>query len=248
PEVLREIFAALGDDPRLIAETLARQTLADRLVRNWYARDERFHGAVRGRAEAALAGLPDPGQLKAIGADYSETTWRLARDGEKDGEPSGTVQSEVVLEAGEWREKLAQLAEMSLREEDGAFAVTALLRQGPETFTTATARWPKTGFAEWWAAGRGIRADLAESAPGTYEKVSIAAASPCLPDLGSPGLPGPRRSAPAVWPGSEMIVWGGYSLDGLGDKVFQDGGRYTPATDTWLPTTINGAPSARVEH
>src|SRR5882672_5669657 len=35
PEVLRETFAALGDDPSLIAETLARQTLADRLVRNW---------------------------------------------------------------------------------------------------------------------------------------------------------------------------------------------------------------------
>src|SRR5262245_15986918 len=30
PDVLRELFAALGDDPYLIAETLARQTLADR--------------------------------------------------------------------------------------------------------------------------------------------------------------------------------------------------------------------------
>jgi N-acetylneuraminic acid mutarotase len=248
PDVLREIFAALGDDPRLIAETLARHALADRLVRNWYARDERFHGEVRRRAEAALAGVSDPSQLKALGADYSEATWRLGRDGEKDGEPSGTVQGDVVLEAGEWREKLAQLSEMPLREEDGAFVVTALLRQGSETFTTATARWPKTTFAEWWSGGRGIPADLPESAPGAYEKVSIAEASPCLPDLGSPGLPGPRRSATAVWTGSEMIVWGGYSLDALGDRVFQDGGRYTPATDTWLPTTINGAPSARVEH
>ena len=44
PEVLRQIFAALGNDPFLIAETLARQTLAERLIRNYYARDERFHG------------------------------------------------------------------------------------------------------------------------------------------------------------------------------------------------------------
>src|SRR5262249_22507254 len=75
PDVLREIFAALGDDPRLIAETLARQTLADRLVRNWYAGDERFHGDVRRRAEAALAGMSDANRLKTLGAEYSETTW-----------------------------------------------------------------------------------------------------------------------------------------------------------------------------
>src|SRR5947208_2857362 len=37
PEVLRELFAALGNDPFVIAECLARSALADRLLRNWYA-------------------------------------------------------------------------------------------------------------------------------------------------------------------------------------------------------------------
>ena len=53
---LQELYAALGNDPFVIAETLARQTLADRLIRNWYGSDTRFHGEVKRRAEAALRG------------------------------------------------------------------------------------------------------------------------------------------------------------------------------------------------
>src|SRR5213076_3104098 len=41
PDVLRELFAALGDDPFVIAECLARPALADRLLTNWYAYDQR---------------------------------------------------------------------------------------------------------------------------------------------------------------------------------------------------------------
>jgi len=45
PAMLRELYQALRNDPELIAETLARQTLAERLIRNWYASDDRFHGS-----------------------------------------------------------------------------------------------------------------------------------------------------------------------------------------------------------
>src|SRR6266403_4997295 len=38
PEVLREIFEALGNDPFVIAECLARPVLAERLLTSWYAR------------------------------------------------------------------------------------------------------------------------------------------------------------------------------------------------------------------
>ena len=44
PGTLMEIFAALDNDPFLIAEILARQVLADRFARNWFASDERVHG------------------------------------------------------------------------------------------------------------------------------------------------------------------------------------------------------------
>ncbi len=244
PEVLREIFAALGDDPRLIAETLVRQTLADRLVRDWYARDVRFHGDVRRRAEAALVGVTDPTQLKSLGTEYSETTWRLARpDGAKDESPSATKPGVIVLEAAEWREKLAQLVEMRLQEEDGAFVVTGLLRRGQGTFTTATAWWPKTTFDQWWSDGSAFTGALTAPACGNFERVTVAAATPCVPDSYTPK---PRRNATAVWTGSEMIVWGGYNAGIY--AAFNDGGRYNPSTDSWVATSTDGAPAGRVYH
>jgi hypothetical protein len=55
PDVLRELFASLGDDPQLIAETLARPSLADRLIREAYTRDEPAVGGARRRPHAAQA-------------------------------------------------------------------------------------------------------------------------------------------------------------------------------------------------
>ena len=39
PEALLELFEALGDDPFVIAECMARPALADRFLANWYAYD-----------------------------------------------------------------------------------------------------------------------------------------------------------------------------------------------------------------
>ena len=47
PEVLRELFKALGDDPFVIAECLARPMLAERLLTNWNTFDERIHGRAK---------------------------------------------------------------------------------------------------------------------------------------------------------------------------------------------------------
>src|SRR5207247_11471855 len=54
PGVLREIFAALGNDPFVIAECLARPILAERLLTELYAHDQRFHGELKRRDESEL--------------------------------------------------------------------------------------------------------------------------------------------------------------------------------------------------
>jgi len=51
PERLLELYAALGNDPILIKECLARASLVDRLTRNFYAFDPTFHAEARRRAE-----------------------------------------------------------------------------------------------------------------------------------------------------------------------------------------------------
>ena len=72
PEVLRELFEALGNDPFVIAECLARPALAERLLTNLYAHDQRFHGELKQRAEAELQAHPTVEQMKQLSGKYSE--------------------------------------------------------------------------------------------------------------------------------------------------------------------------------
>ena len=51
PEVLRELFDALGNDPFVIAECLARPVLAERLVTDLYTHEQRIHGEVKAEPE-----------------------------------------------------------------------------------------------------------------------------------------------------------------------------------------------------
>ena len=58
--------------------------------------------------------------------------------------------------------------------------------------------------------------------------------------------PSARQRHSAVWTGSRMIVWGG-TVTGA-PSVTASGGLYDPATDTWAPTSMTNAPSARHSH
>jgi hypothetical protein len=49
-----------------------------------------------------------------------------------------------------------------------------------------------------------------------------------------------------VWTGNEMIIWGGDYYDGS-DHFLNTGGRYNPDTDSWTPTRIINAPTARAD-
>src|SRR5437870_11170875 len=72
PDVLRELFEALGNDPFVIAECLARRALAERLITNWYAYDQRIHGELRRRVEADLQAHPTVEQMKQLNGEYTE--------------------------------------------------------------------------------------------------------------------------------------------------------------------------------
>src|SRR6266478_1808630 len=63
PEVLQELFEALGNDPFVIAECLARPALAERLLTTWYAYDQEIHGDLKLRAEPDLQAHPSIGQI-----------------------------------------------------------------------------------------------------------------------------------------------------------------------------------------
>lgn len=54
-------------------------------------------------------------------------------------------------------------------------------------------------------------------------------------------VPSARLYHVAVWSGSEMIIWGGYT----GSTYFTTGGKYNPITDLWVPTSTVNAPEGR---
>ena len=110
PEVLRELFEALGNDAFVIAECVARPALAERLLTNWYAYDERIHGDLKHRAEAELKAHPTVEQMKQFSGKYSEIEFVKSEDGER--EEHGHHEHGVRLTSSEWIETVQKLAGM----------------------------------------------------------------------------------------------------------------------------------------
>jgi hypothetical protein len=123
PEVLRELFDALGNDPFVIAECLARPALSERLVANFYAYDQRFHGKLRQRAEADLLAHPTVEQMKqtlnaaasrsdagAASGKYSEIEL-IKSDSAQDEDNSG-AETGLKMNSREWDENVQKLAAM----------------------------------------------------------------------------------------------------------------------------------------
>src|SRR5437879_6363445 len=121
PEVLRELFEALGNDPFVIAECLARPTLAERLVIDLYAHDERFHGELKQRAEVDLRAHHSVNQMKQSSGHYNEVEWvrtPTTRDSDGLGSVSTASGSDRVhanslrMNSYEWKQNIETLAAM----------------------------------------------------------------------------------------------------------------------------------------
>ncbi len=63
------------------------------------------------------------------------------------------------------------------------------------------------------------------------------------------GAPSPREDHAAIWTGSEMVIWGGmiYESSSQVARQLDSGAAYDPASDTWRPVSVAGAPEAREE-
>jgi N-acetylneuraminic acid mutarotase len=117
PEVLRELFEALGNDAFVIAECLARPALAERLLTTWYAYDQRIHNELKRRAEVELhAHLPSIAaeadntveHMKQLSGRYSEIEY-VKSDSSHQERQLG-LGHDVKLNSREWDENLRKLA------------------------------------------------------------------------------------------------------------------------------------------
>jgi N-acetylneuraminic acid mutarotase len=258
PDLLRELWAALDNDPYVVAECLARPALAERLLRNWYAYDARRHGGVRARAEAALAGVSVPDDLRRAGGDYVEVEW--AR---RDGAPIADEDKALRLTDEEWDAGLEELARSfagpasktgevvvgrvgHLRESETRFSALAVIEKTPDRMRIATVSWQKRPFDEWWSAAKAGFAP-ASPPPAVYQALA-APSGACASDSWKPTASQmtEREWHTVVWTGTEMIVWGGTPF--TNPENYNPAGRYNPATDTWTITSAVNAPTHREKH
>ena len=111
PDVLREIFAALGNDSLLIAECLARPVLTERLITELYAHDQRFHGELKRRAEAELRTHTTVTQMKQTSGIYTEMEWIKTDSGNDGSAPADTKSGQALkMNGSEWQDSVAKLA------------------------------------------------------------------------------------------------------------------------------------------
>jgi N-acetylneuraminic acid mutarotase len=251
PEVLRELFAALGNDPFVIAECLVRPALAERLVTSWYAYDERFHGALKQRAQAELQAHPTVEQMKGAGANYVEIEF-IRSDNTSDESDAG--RPAIKLTSDEWNETIRKLTPAkagvfsSLQEDESGYHTAAIIEKTAGRLRLATVSWSKEPFASW-------RDRSQAQLLGSRSAPTIEYSLPAVPDTpnscaddtwtATSGPPENRQYHTAVWTGSEMIVWGGEDYSNF---VFNSGGRYNPSTDSWTATTTTNAPTPRYSH
>ena len=256
PEVLRELFKALGNDPFVIAECLARPALSERLLTNFYAHDQRFHGQLRQRAEADLRTHHTVRQMKQTSGNYSEV--ELVRSDSGQDEESRGAETSVKMNSPDWNENVQKLAAMfggvpttqiktgavsPLQEDEGRFYATAVVKKSIGRMKLATVEWRKEPLESWKSRTANQTPRIMAAATTCYTLPAISdGATGCTDDTWTTttttSTPSGRRLHTAVWTGSEMIVWGG-------DNGGNTGGRYTPSTDTWTPTSLNNAPTAR---
>ncbi|MDQ6760146.1 MAG: dockerin type I domain-containing protein [Acidobacteriota bacterium] len=244
PQVLRELFAALENDPFVVAECLARPIVAGRLV------SVVMIGAGPTLVRASLrssAALPAGYKLPKIWVplDCADNTWTAAT----------TVNAPEVRHvrpgAAVWTG-----SEMILWGGTNSNGALNNLNTGGR-YTPSTDSWTDTTVANaplgrgghttvWtgrevivWGGANYPTGDL--NTGGRYNP-----ATNTWTATSTTNAPSGRGSHSAIWTGSEMIVWGGTLY--IGNDRFNSGGRYNPGTDTWTATSTANAPSARWDH
>ncbi len=261
PEMLDEMLRALGYDPFLAAECLARPLLVERTARAAFAGDEAIHGNSRRQAEdehrLLFAKVSSAPEYDA----YTETEWvrygKVHAKFERMRKPETMARD--YLTPSQWQALTAELSSGSqgvpkgrfgpLRESDESWWSAAVLEAEDGRWVVGTAVWPKRSFDDWWAQAR---SGFQRAAVGDIAEYEIPARSKRAPTANSwtatvvnATTPSERYNHTAIWTGSEMIVWGGRDSQ----SVMSSGAKYYPATNSWGSMTSGGgtAPS-RSDH
>jgi N-acetylneuraminic acid mutarotase len=250
PAVLRELFAALGNDPFVIAECLARAVLAERLLIELNNEDRVKLTRIGWQKQPlqSLVARPEaqvPETMAAVSANYTlpviaspsggciDDTWTPTSTTNT---PAGRVNhtavwtgSEMIVWGGCTDVDCNSSFNIGGRYNPSTDSWTATsTSNAPAGRWAHTAVWTGSEMIVWGGAGGGSTGGRYDPSTDSWTATSTANA------------PAARDFHTAVWTGSEMIVWGGNN--------FNTGGKYNPSTDSWTATSITNAPVGREWH
>jgi N-acetylneuraminic acid mutarotase len=266
PERLNELFAALGNDPFLIKECLARPILVERLTHNFQAMDPALHVKERRLAERLRSQIAT-GLLDPSAEHPNRTVNEIAIGDAETGDPSNQRRSHQTLSRDQFLQVRAGLPENTgqaseIAETRGEFGFAVILSETADALRVANYSVRKVSWDDWWTTVRGgldgatVEAVASGHALNSLSRPSrVAARGAACSELGwhngslddAPyyGVSDGRWGNTAVWTGSEMLIFGGYPNS---FSVDDHGRRYDPATDTWMLMTAKNAPTPRTNH
>src|SRR6266436_1339705 len=241
PDVLRELFSALGNDPFVIAECLAKPVLAERLTA-----DFRGQNSTNPFGSAWLKGEPGT----SVATSSTDAAYTLPEIPEDIQCTDDTWTATNLTNAPIARYLHTALWTGSEMIVFGGFNLQTALNTGGR-YNPATNSWISTALsalvrgnhtAVWtgsemiaWGGTDPVHylntGERFNPTTNTWTGTSIVNA------------PSGRYLGTAVWSGSEMIVWGG-----INTALQNTGGRYNPGTDSWTATNAINAPAARYYH
>ena len=255
PEVLRELFEALGNDPFVIAECLARPILTERLVaadptvvagvspapRSLFAADtasstENLINTTN--LNKASYTLPTISDGSACGDDTWTATSTTNAPSNRPGHTAVWTGSEMIVWGGYNLRAGTQIFGSTLNT-GGRYIPSTDSWTATSTTNAPTARgshtavWTGSEMIVWGGYLPGVTNTGGKYNPGTDSWTATSTTN----------APDGRGSHTAVWADSEMIIWGGF-----GGMNLNTGGRYNPTVDSWTATSITSAPDARSDH
>jgi N-acetylneuraminic acid mutarotase len=244
PDVLRELFEALGNDPLVIAECLARSVLTGRLVADLSEQDKarRFESAsTKGLRGASMATTNAAYTLPTISTGdpaCTDDTWTatslINAPEARSYHTAVWTGSEMIVWGGDNNNIRLNTGSSYDPSTDSWTATSTTNAPAGRAFHTAV--WTGIEMIVWGGFGNGATFNTGgKYNPGTDSWTATSTTN----------APTARGSHTAVWTGSEMVVWGG---DDANLVALNTGGRYNPNTDSWTATSTTNPPDARLVH
>ncbi len=243
PARLKEIFAALHDDPFVIRECLARPIV----VRRWSAGEPASDdlGPLRSVRPPGPLGPPETqwreSETAAQRVCVPDDTWDdVLLAGAPDPRDSHTAvwTGSVMVVWGGYGDFFSQPLASGGRYDPATDTWTATSTVGaPAARGLHSAVWTGSRVVIWG----GYYFDGSDhylDTGGRYDP-----ATDTWTATSTVGAPSGRMNHTAVWAGNTMVVWGGFA-----PGVVSTGGRYDPVTDHWTTVSTLGAPAARAGH